>query len=349
MCRRPAIQEQTLTSNTRLVVDWAGMGPTELAAWRARCGPVLDRWSVHNCMPRPVGRWGKGLRYLAAALSVAAAGGGTDRIVLWQQWIGYLCCLLPRSPRAPRLVIATVLYGPTNAPPGSMRRWLLVRALQRADALIYFSKALADDTRRAWPQWAHKVHHTRLPLLDEIPSDPPQTGSARAGDRSSILRVFAGGSSERDVDIVVEAFSGTDVPVTLVCPGHQAIRHPERVTPNITVYRDVPEATFHALARASDVAVVALRSATSACGQLLFTFCMRHRIPLIATEAHGTRDYVQHGRTGLHIPVGDACALRAAYQRLSTDAALRQRLQDGGQALARQLSFGHFARFVDGL
>ena len=39
----------------------------------------------------------------------------------------------------------------------------------------------------------------------------------------------------------------------------------------------------------------------------------------------------------------------AAYGRLNADAALRRRLQEGGQALARQLGFEHFARVVDGL
>lgn len=372
VCRQPEAREQLLTSRTRLVVDWAGMDAADLAALRDRHAPALGRWSIDNCLSQPASRWGKGLRYLGAAISVAATGHPAGRVVLWQQWIGYLWSLLPRRRGGPRVIICTVLYGPSNAPPGSLRRGLLVRALKRADALVYFSEGLAEETRRAWPQWAHKVHHTRMPLLDTGPDEPRAPGrtldaqrpappsTARPVDsahqtiamptpqhRPDRLRVFAGGSSERDVDLVVDAFSATEVPVTLVCPGHQTFTHPERLTANITVLRDVPEATFHALALASDVAVIALRSARSGCGQLLFTFCMGHGIALIATEAHGTRDYVAHERTGLLIPVGDAHALRAAYQRLSADPSLRQRLRDGGRALARQLSFGHFARFVD--
>jgi hypothetical protein len=342
-----------VASRTLLVVDWAGMDAPALQALRQRHSPAMAEWSLRNCLPRPAGRMGKALRYALAAIRLAWPGQTVERVVLWQQWIGYLWCLLPHPAARPRVVICTVLYAPSNSPPGSLRRWLLARALQRADALLYFSAALAEETRRAWPQWAHKVHSTRLPLLDAAEpvrgsGDGPGKGPGPTAPNRP-LRVFAGGSSERDFDIVVKAFRATDVPVTLVCRGDQKLPPDGEMTPNITVHRDVPEAMFHALACDSDIAVIALRSAASGCGQLLFTFCMRHRIALIVTEAHGTRDYVQHEHTGLSIPVGDAKALRAAHQRLSAEPALRMRLQNNAQALARELSFAQYALTVDAL
>lgn len=335
---------------TWFVVDWVGLGPAEWQSLRHRGGEALAHWRLLNCLPRPAGRWGKAWRYAVAALQLARRGHRFKQVVVWQQWIGYLWSLLPRRANGPKVVISTLLYAPGNSPPGSLRRWLLARAIDRADALVYFSEALAEDTRAHWPKHAHKVHHTRLPLLEdaiESRSAPRVDPECRTGDARAPLRVFAGGSSDRDFEVVVEAFSGTEVPVTLVCPAAVVFPRPERLTPNIAVHRDVPQARFDALALECDVAVVALRTPRSGCGQLLLTFCMRHRIALIATDADGTRDYVRHERNGLSIPVGDARALRAAYERLARDAGLRSRLRDEGQRLAGELSLAHYARFID--
>jgi glycosyltransferase involved in cell wall biosynthesis len=53
-------------------------------------------------------------------------------------------------------------------------------------------------------------------------------------------------------------------------------------------------------------------------------------VPVVSTDAGGIPDLVQHERTALLVPVGDAQAMAAAALRLLDDAALAQRLHDGG-------------------
>jgi glycosyltransferase involved in cell wall biosynthesis len=163
--------------------------------------------------------------------------------------------------------------------------------------------------------------------------------------------VFCGGTSDRDFDVVIEAFRQRRVPVTLVCREDQTFRPPGPVEPHFTVRRGVSEQEYHALAAAAGVVVVALKSATSGCGQLLFSFCMRHGVPVIATDCFGTRDEVIHGHTGWLVPAGDAQALGQAYDRLAADPALRRRLvqQARAQALSRQAGLAGFVSAMNGL
>ena len=53
---------------------------------------------------------------------------------------------------------------------------------------------------------------------------------------------------------------------------------------------------------------------------------MAHGRPVVASAVGGLVDAVEHERTGLLVPPGDAGALRAAIERLLADATLRARL-----------------------
>lgn len=53
---------------------------------------------------------------------------------------------------------------------------------------------------------------------------------------------------------------------------------------------------------------------------------MAHGRPVVASAVGGLMDAVEHERTGLLVPPGDPAALRAAIERLLTDATLRARL-----------------------
>lgn len=378
-------------TGTLFVVDWEGFPPDALARWQQAVGAPLSDWRVWNIWSPtregrsppeepariadrraldgrqadsaspPRSRPGKLRNYFRAARWLVRHGHRWERVVVWQQWIGYLMGLLP-APRGhprPRLVITTVLKGP------SARRWpgwdgLALRlALRRADALVWFSAPMAEAARKAWPRWSSKIHALPLPVValdnaSERVAGSTRTPKASLADPSTAsparpLRVFAGGRSERDFDVVIEALAPTDMTLVLVCDGPVRLREPAGSSPRIEVHRDVPPERFDALARSCDIVVVALRSAASPCGQLLLSFCMRERLALVVSEAAGTRDYVIDGRTGLTVPVGDALALRRACQRLAADPALRQHLLDEAQAFVATLSFASFARAIDAL
>lgn len=351
-----------------LVVDWSPGGAEQLQQrlqhlhGSTGLSAGAAGWEVLNCPATPTAagpgrsapaRLGRALKYLGTACGAAWRSRRYAQVVVWQQAIGYLMCLLPRWPQwlcektedgealRPRLVITTVLMSPSTLPPRSVRRAVLRLALWRADALVYFSREMAQDTARHHPREAHKVFWTPLPQLDE---GLPEPQASRPGPAQ--LTVFAGGSSDRDFDVVIHAFRGSDVPVTLVCREDEVFAPPGPVGPQFSVEREVTHARFEALVLQADVAVVALKSGSSGCGQLLFTFCMRHGIAVIATDCYGTRDYVVPEETGLLVPAGDAAALRRAYDRLAADPDLRSKLIE--QARARSAHWG-LAGFVDSI
>ncbi len=81
---------------------------------------------------------------------------------------------------------------------------------------------------------------------------------------------------------------------------------------------DVPE-----LLHASDV--VALASRREGVPRSLMEAMAAH-IPVVATDVVGTRELVQHDRTGLLVPLGDVAELARALSRLLEDEELRGRL-----------------------
>lgn len=399
------------TGATLLVVDWSAQAAQELrddlhsvlgidttTAGAREDTEVQDArldWDVLNCPASPaqggparrgIARARLALQYLGTAWRAAWHSRRYAQVVVWQQAIGYLMCLLPRWPawmcaagvgttsHRPRLIITTVLWSPSCTPPWSWPRGWLWLALHRADALVYFSRDMALDTARHHPDHAHKVFWTALPHFEKetgqqllpgslpgtrpdggpgtlthtppdehapMPCEHPSAGSAKP------LRVFAGGSSERDFDVVIRAFRGTEVPVTLVCRGDQAFEAPGPEGDNFHVYREVSHAKFEALTREAEVAVVALKSSSSGCGQLLFSFCMRHGIPVIATDCYGTRDYVLPEVSGLLVPAGDERALRHAYDRLARDTALRHRLIREARAQSARNGLAGFVHAIE--
>ena len=175
------------------MVDWSEGAAQELQARLQRLhglqGPAADAgdWEVLNCPATPLAagpgrsaaaRLGRTLKYLGTACKAAWRSRRYAQVVVWQQAIGYLMCLLPRWPQwlcatghgdealRPRLVITTVLMSPSSLPPHSLRRAVLRLALWRADALVYFSREMAQDTARHHPSQAHKIFWTPLPQLD---------------------------------------------------------------------------------------------------------------------------------------------------------------------------------------
>ncbi len=71
---------------------------------------------------------------------------------------------------------------------------------------------------------------------------------------------------------------------------------------------------------------------------IVLTEAMAAGAPVLASDIAGYRDVVRAGRDGLLVPPNDAAALASAIDRLLTDAALRDRLIEGGRVRARDFS-----------
>ena len=72
--------------------------------------------------------------------------------------------------------------------------------------------------------------------------------------------------------------------------------------------------------------------------------------PVIVTDNGGQREYVIDGQNGLLVPPGNAQALASALNRLTTDAALLQRLgQQAREDFYDHLSYEHFYQQIKGI
>ena len=65
-------------------------------------------------------------------------------------------------------------------------------------------------------------------------------------------------------------------------------------------------------------------------------------LPVVVSDVGGLPEVVRDGETGLIVPRDDVPALQAALKRLVLDAALRERLGQGGRAhVEREYEWGH--------
>jgi phosphatidylinositol alpha-1,6-mannosyltransferase len=71
-----------------------------------------------------------------------------------------------------------------------------------------------------------------------------------------------------------------------------------------------------------------------------------HRKPVVGYRSGGVVEAVLDGETGLLVEEGDITALTNAFQRLLADAALRQRLGEGGRRHAARFSWDATARII---
>jgi glycosyltransferase involved in cell wall biosynthesis len=76
-------------------------------------------------------------------------------------------------------------------------------------------------------------------------------------------------------------------------------------------------------------AIVDARGDTEGLGVVLLE-AMNSRIPVIASDAGGIVDIVEHEKTGLLVPSGDVHALAAAIRRLASDVENAKALGEAG-------------------
>lgn len=137
--------------------------------------------------------------------------------------------------------------------------------------------------------------------------------------------VVAAGRSGRDYATLLRAVEGLPVDTHIICdqPG---LIPPYPANGGVRVLADCHEdALIEEMARAS-VVVVPLSVADISAGQMVLIQAKALQRPLIVTDTPTTRDYVTDGEDGLLVPLGDAAALRAAIQRVTSEPGLADRL-----------------------
>jgi glycosyltransferase involved in cell wall biosynthesis len=190
--------------------------------------------------------------------------------------------------------------------------WLARRVLRSARLVIAASNELAEAARALGAREVRVI-----PSGVELP--------AHVGEEALPAEILYAGrlSAEKGVLELVEGASG----LNLVVAGDGPLR---RRVPQARGF--VPHAELQSLyARA---AVVTCPSRREGFGVACLE-AMAHARPVVATNVGGLRDLVVDGETGILVPPRDPPALRAAFERLLADRALRQRLGAAGRERAR--------------
>jgi len=144
--------------------------------------------------------------------------------------------------------------------------------------------------------------------------------AARQGEDGSI---FAGGFSNRDYDLLLEAAEPLPAPLVIVASQHNQIRQPVRGSTRIL--RDLPEAEFEGLLARSSVVAMPLRGLGEACGQSVLLRVLRHGKPLVATRHESIEAYLGEDYPGF-VPHDDVQAMRQALARALEQPARREEL-----------------------
>ena len=248
------------------------------------------------------------LPLLLAGFVRAARRAARDADLVHAHWLpAGAVGLLTRKP------VVVTLHG-TDVELARRVPWLARLVLRRARAVLAVSTALAAEARALGAERVRVVPNgVELPPESGEETDPPYV-------------LFAGRlSPEKGVRELVAAADG----LPLVVAGDGPLR--AEVPGALGM---LPRGELEPLL--AGAAVVAVPSRREGFG-LAAAEAMAHGKPVVASAVGGLLDLVVDGETGLLVPPGDVPALRAALERLLSDAELRHRLGAAGRDRAARL------------
>ena len=275
------------------------------------------------------------LRLAASGRYRAVVAGLSGRVALPAAWAG------ARLARVPFVLWATIWAHP-RTPAHALSYLPLRRLYRRADAVVTYGPHVSAYVR---------AKGARGPVLEAPQSvdDAFWAGPSQPIRRAAFQVTFAGRlAREKGVCVLLEAWraSGLAGPSTaLVLVGDGPVG-----AQAAGARREGPQPpeqlrNFYA---GSDVVVlpsIPTRDFLEPWG-LVVNEAFDQGVPVIATDAVGAAagGLVQHERTGLVVPAGDAPALAAALRRLHDDPDLRRRLGATAREAVRGYSHGAWVR-----
>jgi len=277
------------------------------------------------------------LRLAASGRFRAVVAGLSGRVALPAAWAG------ARLARVPFVLWATIWAHPRT--PAHALSYLPLRHLYRsADAVVTYGPHVSDYVR---------AQGARGPVLEAPQSvdDAFWAGPAEPIRRAAFQAAFAGRlTREKGVCVLLQAWSasGLSAPSTaLVLVGDGPIRARAVAAGAAHLEGPRPPAELRNFYAGSDVVVVPsipTRDFQEPWG-LVVNEAFDQGVPVIATDAVGAAagGLVQHERTGLIVPAGDAEALGAALRRLHDDPELRARLGAAAREAVRSHSHADWA------
>jgi glycosyltransferase involved in cell wall biosynthesis len=260
------------------------------------------------------------LRLAASGRFRAVVAGLSGRVALPAAWAG------ARRARVPFVLWATIWAHPRT--PAHALSYLPLRHLYRtADAIATYGPHVSAYVRAKGAGRA--VFEAPQSVDDAFWSAP-----ARPIRRAAFQVTFAGRlAREKGVEVLLRAWrhTGLSAPnAALVLVGGGPIRARTAATGAALLEGPADAATLRGFYAGSDVVVlpsIPTRDFREPWG-LVTNEAFNQGVPVIATDAVGAAagGLIEHERTGLVVPAGDAEALAGAIRRLHDDPALRARL-----------------------
>ena len=228
-----------------------------------------------------------------------------------------------------------------------------VSVYREAAVVLALSKREADGYA-ALGVSPKRIHIIRMGVEPDLPIPPEALNSATFRRQHSIDEPFVGflgaNTYDKGAFTLVEAVMQINlegVPLDLVCAGPQAegleaflARQPSEVQAvireRVHVLGIVDETTKHRLLGACSL--FALPSQVDTFGIVLLEAWL-HSKPVIGANAGGIPDLVEHEKTGLLVPFGDAGALAVAIRRLLAEPGLAARMGSAGHQLVQHYTW----------
>jgi len=260
---------------------------------------------------------------------------GADVVCCWDERAGTLAALRSRLPGEPP--VATGVVWLTDLDLGrSLRTHGAVRALQAA-AAVYVNAPAQLDVLRSWGFPGERLHF--IPM--GVDADFWRT---QGRPRTAGLVLGVGNDRHRDHELLIEGIRRLwarrgDVRLELVT--HHRVNVPAVLGDRRSFCDHV--ALRELYGRASVVAL-ALKPNVHLSGLTVLLEAMACRVPVVATETPGMREYVRDGETGLLVP-RDPDAIAEAVGRLLQDPDRAREMGEAGRrAVEAAFTTGHLAR-----
>jgi glycosyltransferase involved in cell wall biosynthesis len=280
------------------------------------------------------------LRLAASGRFRAVVAGLSGRVALPAAYVG------ARRAGVPFVLWATIWAHPRTA--AHALSYLPLRRLYRhADAIATYGPHVSAYVRAKGARGA-------VVEAPQSVDDGFWSGPAEPIRHAGFQAMFAGRlAREKGVAVLLRAWrsSGLSAPsAALVLVGGGPIRARAAATGAAVLADEADPATVRNFYAGSDVVVIPsipTRDFREPWG-LVANEAFDQGVPVIATDAVGAAagGLIEHERTGLVVPAGDADALAGALRRLHDDPALRARLGAAGQEAVR--AYNH-AAWADGM
>jgi hypothetical protein len=139
--------------------------------------------------------------------------------------------------------------------------------------------------------------------------------------------IVSSGREACDWETLIKAAEGQDWHLRIIC-GRRDLPRVKRLNRNgvADVLCDITREEHESQVRRAVVYVLSLLERERSSGHVRIGDVTRAGTPIVATAVKGIEGYIDDGETGLLVPPGDVSLLRAAVNRLLTDAPYRRSL-----------------------